>query len=298
MRPVQRVASLLLALGSVACSDHSTPFQPAVGSSTSLHLVLREEVQAGDRTAWRELALGGEGELGADGRLELDVATFHHRAEFADGRTLELRSDEPVIDPTGLRPEELELLVVLTGALRKRLVLTLDPSHGLRELDGLDAALAGTAATPEARAGLEGWIDDERVRDLLRAAGFQRIREDLSDLDVDVRRSARVPVPAWGFAWIELRGESGEDADGSPTARYQGRATADAQVEGELPGRSIGAVVVERIECRGTSLHDADSWRPLRGSFRYELPFDADDDLVPDVTVARSVEFTWLVEGR
>lgn len=305
---LRRAALVLGSLLLPACGD-TPPYELPAGRPVQFYVTLREELAVRDQTAWRQVALSAEGTTSSaadDGPLplQLEFRHFTYEAEFADGRSLYYSSEEFSADPTLHAPDDRAVFQLFDELRGSPLVLTLDPRRGLTEVEGITAALDRIAtkgdALAAARDGVTGWIADEPVRDLLRAAGLQAIPEDLSDLDVDVRRVARVPLPAIGYSLLPMSGLSGAESDGSPTTRYEGQLDPTADFEGTVPALPLGSVVLDRVEARGGTLHVPATLRPLRGHFRYEIPFASTTEArtEPDGRLARAIEFSWLIEEK
>lgn len=301
-RPALVLGLLLL----TACGD-APPYELPVARPVQLYVTLKEELAVRGQTAWRQVALSAEGTTSAartDGPtpLMLELRHFTYEAEFADGRSLYYSSEEFSADVTVHAPDDRAVFQLFEQLRGSPLVLTLDPRRGLTEVEGVSAALdriaTGGDAVAVAREGVAGWIADEPLRDLLRAAGLQAVPENLTDLDVDVRRTARVPLPALGYALVSMSGLSGAESDGSPTTRYEGQLAPTAEFEGTVAALPLGAVVLDRVEARGGTLHVPATLRPLRGHFRYEIPFASTPEArtEPDGRLARAIEFSWLVE--
>lgn len=301
-----RLAVVLGLVLLAACGD-APPYELPTARPVKFYVTLKEELTVRDRTAWRQVALSAEGTTPAgatDGtaRLELEFRHFTYEAEFADGRSLYHSSEEFSADATVHAPDDRAVFQLFEELRGSPLVLTLDPRRGLTEIEGVTAALDLIStrgdAVAAAREGVVGWIADEPLRDLLRAGGLQAIPEDLSDLDVDVRRTARVALPALGYALVPMSGLSGAESDGSPTTRYEGRLDPTADFEGTVDALPLGSVVLDRVEARGGTLHVPATLRPLRGHFRYEIPFASTPEArtEPDGRLARAMEFSWLIE--
>lgn len=283
-------------LVTVTCGGPDAAYRWPAGSAADLEIRMREEIVPG-RLA-REVRITAQGGVGDGGAIDLRIESVRHET-LREGRTASIVDTTDVsASPTGRTAADAALARVADAMVGRRFRLNFDPQTGLNDVSGLgaalapDAAVAGDAASEDARAGLRLLLADEHVRWRLRAAGLCEIVDAVRTRRGNAERAAELFVPGAGLFSFRIFGAAGAEADGSPVLRLSGKLAANAVPSGPAgvaPPEELGPVVLSRIEVDAETLYDRDSEVPLRGRATVRLPYRA------GVTVATTASFVLVV---